>query len=331
MAWGCFCWIPCPYKKWNEEDRTAMVAMLPLVGTGLGLLTALVWWAVCVLTRLADVLTGPAGGVLMGALDAAAAGATAMPASMGSAPILCGAVVTAAYFLMTGFIHLDGFMDVSDAMMPRHPRLEERRRILKDPHTGSFAAVSMALMLLVFAASMAALTADAFGGAALTGALPVAGTPAGPMITIPHALGPGMLVVIAVVTTSRCVSAVSVICCRSMETSQYASADFGRPGAFRKALPALVITVLMVAICVILCLLQSGSGMPGAPGLGAGGVGGMYAALAVLTAALVCALTAIILGRIDRRALGGMNGDISGHIITSGEMAGVLTAAILLG
>ena len=94
-----------------------MVAMLPLVGTGLGLVTAVVW-------------------SLIGLL--------------GGSQVLSGAVVTAAYFVMTGFIHLDGFMDVADAVMPRHPVMEERIRILKDPHTGSFAAISMALMFLIF-------------------------------------------------------------------------------------------------------------------------------------------------------------------------------------
>ena len=27
MAWGCFCRIPCPYRKWNEDDRYAMLNM----------------------------------------------------------------------------------------------------------------------------------------------------------------------------------------------------------------------------------------------------------------------------------------------------------------
>ena len=50
-----------------------------------------------------------------------------------------------------------------------------------------------------------------------------------------------------------------------------------------------------------------------------------------LLAAAVCAITELIIGALDRKALGGMNGDISGHMITSGEMAGLLAAAILLG
>ncbi len=269
MAWGCFCWIPCPYKKWNDDDRTAMVAMLPLVGTGLALVTGIVW-----------VLIGLLGGSV----------------ESGGSAVLSGAVVTAAYFVMTGFIHLDGFMDVCDAVMPRHPVMEERIRILKDPHTGSFAAVSMALMLLVFAGSAAALSA-----------LP----------------GFGVLVMIAVMTTSRCMSAVSVISCRPMGTSQYATGNFGEASkgrSFVKALPALIITALVVAGCVVFCVRSAHAH-----------AFGENAVWQVPAAAAVCAVTALIIGAIDRRSLGGMNGDISGHMITSGEMAGMLAAAILMG
>ena len=294
MAWGCFCWIPCPSKKWHEEDRTAMVAMLPLVGTGLGAITALVWWLL---------------------------------ATLGAAPVLSGAAVTAAYFVMTGFIHLDGFMDVADAVMPRHPEMEVRRRILKDPHTGSFAAISMALMLLIFAASAAALSS---------------------------CWGVGALVLAATVTTSRCVSAMTVISCKPMSTSQYATGEFdhgSRGKRFAKAVPALVITVLVVAGCLGIALmdpvlgsLQMGaypvletaldavmtdSSVHGAPVTTM--VFGWGPAICVAAAVVVCALTAMIIGALDRRSLGGMNGDISGHMITSGEMAGMLTAAILMG
>ena len=272
MAWGCFCWIPCPYKKWNEDDRAAMLGMLPLVGTGLGLVTALIGAAVCALT---------------------------------SQPLLAGAVITACYFVMTGFIHLDGFMDVCDAVMPRHPSLTERRRILKDPHTGSFAAVSMALMLLVFAGSAAVLS---------------------------QAWTVSALIVIAVTTVSRCCSAVTVLREKPMETSQYANADFASGGGLAKGLPAIIVTVLVLACCVGMCFLipQISWVTPGTMPwqLAAAGVAASWRLLA---AAAVCALTALIMGAINRKALGGMNGDISGHMITSGEMAGLLAAALLMG
>lgn len=274
MAWGCFCWIPCPYKQWNDDDREAMVAMLPLVGTGLALITGLVWAAVSML---------------------------------GAPAVLAGAVVTAGYFVMTGFIHLDGFMDVCDAVMPRHPKLEVRRRILKDPHAGSFAAVSMALMLLIFAASAAAMSGSWLEGT---------------------------LTFIAVATTSRCVSAVTVLSCRPMETSQYVTGDFGTGRAARKAAPALIITAAVLAGCVLLSLHLPALNLTQAPLTQAPltqALPGQAPAIIIPASAAVCALTGGIIGALDRRSLGGMNGDISGHMITSGEMAGMLAGALLLG
>ena len=258
MAWGCFCWIPCPYHKWNEEARTAMVAMLPLVGTGLGMITCLVWAA-------------------MGEFNVS--------------PVLTGAVVTASYFVMTGFIHLDGFMDVCDAVMPRHPRQEERIRILKDPHTGSFAMVSAALMFLVFAGSVTELTKD-FGYCV-------------------------SLIMIVVLTTSRGISAMTVIGSRPMPTSQYAASGFGTDRALWKALPALLIMLLVLQGAGIMCFVIMEEY-------------GLVAAGYCLIAAAVTMITELIIGHIDRRSLGGMNGDISGHMIVSGEMAGLLAAALVI-
>ena len=73
---------------------------------------------------------------------------------------LAGAVIAALPFLLSGFMHLDGFMDTSDAILSWRP-LEERLRILKDSHTGSFAVVNLAmLMLFTYGAALSALTAD---------------------------------------------------------------------------------------------------------------------------------------------------------------------------
>lgn len=307
MAWGCFCWIPCPYKRWHEEDRTAMVAMLPLVGTSLGLVTALVWALVGALTGAlggggllsGGLLSGSEplhGGELPNGSALLSGGAMLGGLDLLGGMVVSGAVVTAAYFVMTGFIHLDGFMDVADAVMPRHPRLEERRRILKDPHTGSFAAVSMALMLLIFAACAVALSGNWAVGA---------------------------LAFIAVATTSRCVSAVSVICCAPMETSQYHTEEFEKGQGVAAAMPALVITVIVVAACAVVSMQEWVAELNFA-------IGPASAVSAVLTAAGVCAATELIIGALDRKALGGMNGDISGHMITSGEMAGMLAAAVVL-
>lgn len=121
MAWGCFCSIPCPVRKWDEKYRGAMIDMLPAVGAMLGIITALLWKVLFLLHV---------------------------------GPVFTGIAVTAAYFCLTGFIHLDGFMDCCDAILSRRPDLKERQRILKDSHVGSFAVISLLLMMMLFSACM---------------------------------------------------------------------------------------------------------------------------------------------------------------------------------
>ena len=112
MAWGMFLAIPCPKKIWSESARRKMLACLPLVGIVVGAVWALAAW-------LAGLLPRPLG----------------------------AALCAAAPWLTTGFLHLDGFMDVCDGILSRRD-LETRRRILKDSHCGAFAVICMVLLAM---------------------------------------------------------------------------------------------------------------------------------------------------------------------------------------
>lgn len=258
MAWGMFCWIPCPYKKWREEDRLAQIGMFPLVGTFIGAIVCLCWWA----------------------LELAGAGA-----------VLTGAVISGVYFLLTGFIHLDGFMDCSDAIMPRHPDMEQRRRILKDSHSGAFALICLVLMMMIFAGSMVDLAED-------------------------FSLKACVLLVL-IFTSSRAMSAITVILERPMSTSQYAGAGAGQqsPGTVKNTIPAFIILLIVLAAAE---LIMSG-GSPWAL------IAELYSNIVFVVVVAAAGLTA----RNDIRKLGGMNGDISGHMITMSEMFGVLALALI--
>ncbi len=48
--------------------------------------------------------------------------------------------------ILSGFLHLDGFMDTSDAIGSRRC-LEEKRKILKDSHVGAFAVIAVLLWM----------------------------------------------------------------------------------------------------------------------------------------------------------------------------------------
>ncbi len=56
-------------------------------------------------------------------------------------------VLAAVPWLATGFLHLDGYMDVCDAVLSRRD-LATRQRILKDSHCGAFAVISLGLLFM---------------------------------------------------------------------------------------------------------------------------------------------------------------------------------------
>ena len=61
--------------------------------------------------------------------------------------LITGLALCAYPYIVTGFLHLDGFMDVCDAVLSRRD-LETRRRILKDSHCGAFAVICMVLLAM---------------------------------------------------------------------------------------------------------------------------------------------------------------------------------------
>jgi len=125
MSLGMFCSIPIPYKKWDESCTNLVIPFFPAVGLFIGLL----WYGISRLLCLA-----------------------------GLSAVMLSAVLMLFPYVITGFLHLDGFMDTSDAILSRRP-LEEKLKILKDPHTGAFAVVSvLALFVICFACAYEIVT-----------------------------------------------------------------------------------------------------------------------------------------------------------------------------
>lgn len=113
MALGLYTALP-GFARWDEDVRGWLAAMLPAVG----LLLGLCWWGIAAIAR------------------------QFLP------PMLGAAAVALVMPVLTGFLHLDGFMDVSDALLSSRPR-EEKLRILKDPHAGAFAVIALGCLLVV--------------------------------------------------------------------------------------------------------------------------------------------------------------------------------------
>lgn len=198
MCFSMFCAIPCPIRFWDNSLRPLMTAMLPAVGLVIGL----IWTLAAFLCEFFDV-----------------------------PPMLAAMALTVLPWLLSGYMHLDGFMDSCDAILSRRD-LEERRRILKDPLTGSFAVICIVILALVcFAAFAEADLSDFWALAAV------------PVIT-------------------RGLSAIAVQILKPISHSQYAKTDHP---AYAAAIPA-VWVVLALAFSVFiggrawLCALGAGAG-----------------------------------------------------------------------
>ena len=178
MCQSMFCSIPAP-QIWDEKAKDKMLLFLPIVGLEIGAIWALLAWA-CRLLNLPALVTGL---------------------------ILC------AYpYIVTGFIHLDGYMDVTDAVKSWRD-LERRREILKDSHVGSFAVIGIVLLILSQFAFFASAPADA-----------------------------DFLILIFVPAVSRCCSALAVTGLKPMSTSQYA--DQKKPKSHMVVLVVMLVSFL---------------------------------------------------------------------------------------
>ena len=159
MCQSMFCAIPFPGNIWNEQARDKMLLFLPVVGLEIGAIWAGLAW-------LCNVL---------------------------NLPVLVKGLILSVYpYLVTGFIHLDGYMDVTDAVKS-YRSLERRREILKDSHVGAFAVIGIVLLLLAQFAFMASAKENA-----------------------------EVRILVFVPAVSRCCSALAVTALKPMTTSQYA-------------------------------------------------------------------------------------------------------------
>ena len=127
IAFSMYSRVPVPQVEWSERSMKYTFLFFPAVG----LLEGALLLGIGRLLRL--------GGI---------------------APLPRGAFLTLFVFMYTGGIHMDGFMDTMDALGSARPR-EEKLRILKDPHTGSFAVLSCVLCCILVFASFAGLDSEA--------------------------------------------------------------------------------------------------------------------------------------------------------------------------
>ena len=185
MCQSMFCAIPAP-QIWDEKAKDRMLLFLPIVGLEIGIIWAGLAW----LCRWLEV------------------------------PKLISALVLSAWpWLGTGFLHLDGYMDVTDAVKS-YRSLQRRREILKDSHVGSFAVIGIVLLILGQFACFA---------------------------SVPD--GADLRILMFVPAVSRCCSALAVTALPAMSTSQYA--DRQKPKSHLLVLAVMLVLFLLLGF--LLC------------------------------------------------------------------------------
>ena len=185
MCQSMFCAIPAP-QVWDEKAKDKMLLFLPIVGLEIGAIWVGIAWA-CRLLNL---------------------------------PAMIAALILSAYpYIVTGFLHLDGYMDVTDAVKSWRD-LERRREILKDSHVGSFAVIGIVLLMIAQFAFFASVPADA-----------------------------NYVILIFIPAVSRCCSALAVTGLKPISTSQYA--DQRKPKSHIVALT--IMLIIFLAAGFLLC------------------------------------------------------------------------------
>ena len=280
MTWGNFFSIPCPCKRWDSKYTSLMLGFLPLIGLLIGIIWAVLYYALV---------------------------------TLGFPFLVVAFFVTLIPLILCGFMHMDGFMDVSDAIMSRRD-LAERQRILKDSNTGAFAVISVIFMILGY---------FCFLSTAISSGVDFAN-------------------MVMIVVVSRAVAALHVLICKPMQTSQYTvmqeekvdeeaepierteEAEETETGEYyAKADPmpveepkkttrkeGIILLCIILAIITVFELVMS-----------------MYVVATIFVIALTALGTLIAIQRAKKN-LAGMNGDIAGYGIVWGELVGAFALVL---
>ncbi|MGN2336645.1 adenosylcobinamide-GDP ribazoletransferase [Clostridium cagae] len=115
MSLSMFTIIPMPYVEWDEDGAKNMMKCYPIIG----LIVGCVWFL---------------GYKLINYLNISI--------------VLKSALIMIIPFIITGMLHLDGFMDVCDAILSRRDK-EEKLRILKDSTTGAFSVIAVIILFFI--------------------------------------------------------------------------------------------------------------------------------------------------------------------------------------
>ena len=115
MALSMFTIIPTPYIEWDDDGAKNMMKFYPIIGGIVGVIWSMIYY---------------------------------LMSNLNISMVLKSTIIMMVPFIVTGMLHLDGFMDVCDAILSRRDR-EEKLRILKDSTIGAFAVISLLILFFL--------------------------------------------------------------------------------------------------------------------------------------------------------------------------------------
>lgn len=115
MAFTMYTSIPTKFNIWDKEVFHLILPFLPIIGGIIGV----IWFFISKLLFYLDL------------------------------PFMLEVtIIMLTPLFLSGFIHIDGYMDTCDAIFSRSS-LEKKRLILKDPNVGAFAVVSIIILFFI--------------------------------------------------------------------------------------------------------------------------------------------------------------------------------------
>ncbi|MBO6132870.1 MAG: adenosylcobinamide-GDP ribazoletransferase [Lachnospiraceae bacterium] len=127
VAFSMYSQIPVPRFTWNRDNMKYAISFFPLVGVVIGALNFLLYYLFAV------------RGEYISASFFKGADLSLTTTCLG----------TAIPLIITGGIHLDGYMDTTDALSSYGTK-EKKLEILKDSHVGAFAVIGTILYYLIY-------------------------------------------------------------------------------------------------------------------------------------------------------------------------------------
>ncbi len=241
MALSMFSVIPAPKYKWEDKNVRHILKFYPFIGVIIGL----IWYLMYIILNKFNINY-----------------------------MLESAILIAFPIYITGMLHLDGFMDVSDAILSRRDR-ETKIKILKDSCTGAFSVISLVILIMFEYAAMNSILFEK----------------------------KNIIFIIFIPIISRCFSAFMILINKDLKESTLSKFFKENTNKFDRIFQIIIMLALLIVLYLLLGIKYD----------------------FILIAMCICMFYKTYKNVKD---LDGINGDIVGYCLVTGELVGLILLAI---